>query len=492
MIFINKRKAEAAINKVYNGDFESAANEQYEKHFLLKQIKNLSMRLNVGKKKISGLLKETLGIATLISNFDLKLKFYSNGILTATERISEMASNVYSATEEAAASINQITNANTDLVSSLEKIALESDRLSDNTKKSNDVIQQIKSENSSVIKLSHNMKINVNDLISTVEYLTEKVEGIAGISDQTNLLALNASIEAARAGDAGKGFAVVADEIRKLSDTTKTMLNSINTLLKDINDASQKSSSSVNETMESMNRVNSDVEIMAELMTVNLNSISHISESLVSVAAVNEELNASMEEVTSTMDEISENAGRTSEFADELQDIGKSIHEMSNAMADIEIKVDTLAKNGGELAGDSYYGLSNDDFSNTVELAVTAHANWLANLKSMAENMKASPIQTDDHKCGFGHFYYSVKPVSNKILPLWNEVEKYHYELHKKGDMVQDSIKINNKDNAAKHANEAQAISEKIIDNFTRMVAVTKEMTLNGEDVFRPTLYQDN
>lgn len=484
MFFANKGDVEEAVDKICKGDFELVVNERGKKDFVFNKIANLGLKLREGKKNISGILKGIFGIATLVSNFDLKLKFYSNDITAATEKISAMASNVYSATEETTASVTEITNANTEFVSAIEKISLESNKLADNTKKSNEVLEQIKNENSNVIKSSNNMKNDVNDFINIVNNLKGKVEGIFGISEQTNLLALNASIEAARAGDAGRGFAVVADEIRKLSETTKVMLGSMNTLLKEISDASQKSSTSVNETMESINKVNSDVEVMANLMEVNLNSISHITESLMSVAAVNEELNASLEEVTSTMNEVSEEAGQVSGLAGELKDVGKSINEMANTMADIESKVDSLAKNGGKLADDKYYGLSNDDFSNTVELAVTAHTSWLANLKSMAENMKVSPIQTDDHKCGFGHFYYSVKPVSNKILPLWNDVEKYHHEFHEKGDTVIESIKLNNREDAARQVNEAQTISEKIIDIFNRMIANTKDMTWSGEQVF--------
>ena len=484
MLFLSNRKMKDALDKLYRGEFESVENEQAKGRAIPEQIIKLNVRLKDGKKRISGLLKGIFGIATLISNFDLMLKFYSGIISSVTERIYEMSSNVYAATEEASVAITEITNANTELVSSLEKISLESEKLSENTKKSKDVIEQIRNENSNVMILSSTMKNDVNILINTVDSLTEKVEGIFGISEQTNLLALNASIEAARAGESGKGFAVVADEIRKLSDTTKAMLSSITTLLKDISDASQKSSYSVNETTESVSRVNTKVGIMAEHMTVNLDSISHISNSLMSVAAVNEELNASLEEITSTMNEISENAGRTNEEADRLKEVGGSVYEMANTMADIEEKVDTLVKSGGQLAGDKHYGISNDDFSNTIELAITAHTNWFVNLKTMAENMKISPLQTDDHRCGFGHFYYSVTPVSEKILLLWNEVEVYHHELHEKGHEVMENIGLNRKEIAMKQMNEAQTISVKIIDYFNRMLDIIKAMKLVGEDVF--------
>ncbi len=65
-------------------------------------------------------------------------------------------------------------------------------------------------------------------LASQVSRILEIVDTVAGVSDQTNLLALNAAIEAARAGEAGRGFAVVAEEIRKLADTSKNAVNTIN------------------------------------------------------------------------------------------------------------------------------------------------------------------------------------------------------------------------------------------------------------------------
>ena len=71
---------------------------------------------------------------------------------------------------------------------------------------------------------------------------TKKIEQVMNmiteISAQINLLALNAAIEAARAGEAGRGFAVVAGEVRKLSENTRERLEAsdeaISQLLRDV------------------------------------------------------------------------------------------------------------------------------------------------------------------------------------------------------------------------------------------------------------------
>jgi hypothetical protein len=88
------------------------------------------------------------------------------------------------------------------------------------------------------------LKSKVEAIAEQILRLSEQTSQIGNITNlvselanQTNLLALNAAVEAARAGEHGKGFAVVAAEIRKLADQSKKSADRINTLVLDIQNA---------------------------------------------------------------------------------------------------------------------------------------------------------------------------------------------------------------------------------------------------------------
>lgn len=119
----------------------------------------------------------------------------------------------------------------------------------------------------------HTVAAHSEELSATSETIAEKsrqalenssrsnqvTDFIKTISKQTNLLGLNASIEAARAGQYGAGFNIVAQEVRKLSSETSTATEQIETSLKTI-------TSNVQALMESMEQIETASNEQAELV----------------------------------------------------------------------------------------------------------------------------------------------------------------------------------------------------------------------------------
>ncbi len=95
--------------------------------------------------------------------------------------------------------------------------------------------------------ITGNQSVLVNEIQTVgedIKSISSVLKSLTKIADQTRILGINASIEAARLGHEGKAFAVVAEEIRRLADTTKTTVISIDSLKESI----EKSLTSTTET----------------------------------------------------------------------------------------------------------------------------------------------------------------------------------------------------------------------------------------------------
>jgi len=129
-------------------------------------------------------------------------------------------------------------------------------------------MKETKSNIEQIATGSQNLSSSVNNILNSAGIAAKKIQDtdsilgfIKNISAQSNLLALNAAIEAARAGDAGRGFSVVAGEVKKLSkmsgesakEISQTLLElreSIDDIIKEINNTSLTAESQVAATEE--------------------------------------------------------------------------------------------------------------------------------------------------------------------------------------------------------------------------------------------------
>lgn len=196
---------------------------------------------------------------------------------------------------------------------------------------------EISTKVSKSIGVLSNKSVLINEIIGTIQ----------GIASQTDLLALNAAIEAARAGEAGRGFAVVAEGIRKLAEQTSQSTKEISAIIgeiqTDINDTENKMitageivikannglsdtekafadiSLSIDNTMEQIEKLLTQIHSMDNSKVGVVASIQEISSISEEFAASTEEVSASIEEQSSVFSQIMKSSEDLSKMVSDLQ-----------------------------------------------------------------------------------------------------------------------------------------------------------------------------
>ncbi|MDD3368915.1 MAG: methyl-accepting chemotaxis protein [Lachnospiraceae bacterium] len=169
-----------------------------------------------------------------------------------------------------------------------------------------------------------------------VEKINELTGAIMEISSQTSLLALNATIEAARAGEAGRGFAVVATEIGKLANQTSETVSSIDSIVKEVNEAV----ASMTDSLEGIENF---------LETVVIKDYSQFSEVSVQYDEDAQSVNENMTTIEQAINQLNDTIA---EITDAITAINDTVNESAQGVTDIAEKtteVVTQTVNNNEL-----------------------------------------------------------------------------------------------------------------------------------------------
>lgn len=91
----------------------------------------------------------------------------------------------------------------------------------------------------------------VNTVGDNLKSIVSALKDVSKIADHIRMIGLNATIEAARLGQTGRTIAVVAEEIRKLADSTKSTVASIDSIKEAIEKSVNSTVHSANDTLNS-------------------------------------------------------------------------------------------------------------------------------------------------------------------------------------------------------------------------------------------------
>lgn len=237
--------------------------------------------------------------------------------------------------EQAATAVNELTTA-------VETVAQDAQNASEASEEANRQAQQgddrVRQTVRAIEELSQEIgdsSGNVTELAEKVKNITKVLEVISGIAEQTNLLALNAAIEAARAGESGRGFAVVADEVRSLAHKTQQSTVEIEDMVKAINESSDRSVSTMKNSMERATRTLDVAREAGEALQLIATAVSEINNHNTSIASAAEEqanvardVDKNLVSIRDLSNSTASGAEQTNASSDELSRLAVNLSEL--------------------------------------------------------------------------------------------------------------------------------------------------------------------
>lgn len=327
-----KNKDFSLVHNISTNDFFEDLNEK------IREIKESIKTDFVGYKSTTDELNVFADRFADISN---SMSLTSEEIGHAVNQVAEGAVSQAYETDEVASQLNSSITSLNDVVDKENQGKVELETSVEIINKSYEDLKSTSNSLDTVLEEFSQVKSRGQDLQNRANEVRDIVETVEKIAEQTNLLALNASIEAARAGEYGKGFSVVAEEIRKLAESSKGAVQTINSNLESFIDNIDDFVSDIYNQHNVLENENSKLHDVTESNLVSINSIEQVSKLIIELTNELTEEADNINSISRNIESLSaiatensasseEGAANIQNYTEQIRKMTENIHEFKN------------------------------------------------------------------------------------------------------------------------------------------------------------------
>ncbi|NKF21714.1 methyl-accepting chemotaxis protein [Solimonas marina] len=275
---------------------------------------DLTQRIDAEFRGTFGQLKDDANTTVAqLTEIVSQIKSATDTINTAAREIAAGNSDLSSRTEEQAASLEETASSMEELTSTVKQNAqnaYQANQLaigaSDVAVKGGAVVAEVVATMSSISESSK----KIADIIGVID----------GIAFQTNILALNAAVEAARAGEQGRGFAVVAGEVRNLAQRSASAAKEIKALIGDAAGRVDNGAKLVEQAGRTMDEIVVSVKRVTDIMG--------------EITSASQEQSQGIEQINQTVTQMDEVTQQNAALVEEASASARALEEQAGGLAE--------------------------------------------------------------------------------------------------------------------------------------------------------------
>ncbi len=371
-------------------------------------------------------------------------------------RLARLTSNA----KEARVGSQTISSAASQLVASVEQIAINSESASQEANASNEsaragheAIGEATSAIQKMLSAVHETHEGIEELSEASTQIGQILSVIEDIADQTNLLALNATIEAARAGEAGKGFAVVASEVKSLASQTSKSTEDIARRIDALSAGMDKIRHTMTSSQSAVGEGEQAVATARDTMDQISGQVSGVYEKMLDISNILQEQKGATSEIARSISHVAELSGQNEELVNEIAD---SFQRTNNEFLE---SAKGWFQEGSDQALCEMAKIDHVLFKKQILDTVMGRGEW---------SVRDVP---DHHACRLGKWYDNLNNSDLVEHPAYKALVLPHKIVHEAGRQALESYAADEFEAAIAHVERMNEASVEVVDLLNQLSA---------------------